>query len=201
MRALVMIPILHTLADLGSQGDTVKHAYVARYGWRQWEQHVQSLDSWWREMRQRVLSLPLEWRGVRLYQDSLPVCGHEEAIVEDLATAGSPNYQLLRELVARGAILMGTETPDLLRQEHAQQSHAPHESVSPASPSAQSALLAQRDAAIARRIATTLQDEEWGLLFIGALHQVAAYLPVDIRVYGLDETLGHPSQGNLHDEP
>jgi hypothetical protein len=43
-------------------------------------------------------------------------------------------------------------------------------------------LLEARDRFIAGRIDTTLGDREDGILFIGALHKVAKFLPQRIRV-------------------
>ena len=114
MRQLIVIPIVHTPADLGSQQDRAREAYIARYGAQQWDQHLEMLAQLWHTIRQRVLALPVDFTTVRLYQDGLPICGYELAIVETLAAAGSSNHQLLLELVNRGAMLMGTEDPALL---------------------------------------------------------------------------------------
>lgn len=187
MRQLIIIPIVHTPADLGSQQDRAREAYIARYGAQQWDQHLEMLAQLWHTIRQRVLALPVHCTTVRLYQDGLPICGHELAIVETLAAAGSSNHQLLLELVNRGAMLMGTEDPALLVQERerlGQQCTAQPTCGSAESP-LYDALMAQRDAAIASRIAATLAAGELGLLFIGALHRVGQRLPEDIAVYSL----------------
>jgi len=41
----------------------------------------------------------------------------------------------------------------------------------------------RRDEYIAQRIASTLEEREIGLLFIGALHRVVERLPKDIQVH------------------
>jgi len=187
MRRLISIPIVHTPADLGSQHEAARQAYITRYGPQQWQQHLEVLAQLWRRIRQRVLALPVDFARLRLYQDGLPICGHELAIVETIAAAGSANHQLLLELVERGAWLMGTEDPTLLVQER-NRLRQPDSTVAPAGTAAEplyDALMAQRDAAIANRIAATLSPGELGLLFIGALHRVAPRLPGDIAVYSL----------------
>ena len=55
--------------------------------------------------RQQIEGLDLDRERVRLYQDGLPVSGHESDIVRDLAQAGSPNHQLLLDLMAKGVQL------------------------------------------------------------------------------------------------
>ncbi len=119
--------------------------------------------------------------------DGLPICGHELAIVHTLAAAGSSNHQLLLELVNRGAVLMGTEDPALLVQERERLRQQPTAEPTPESAAhpLYDALIGQRDAAIASRIAATLAAGELGLLFIGALHRVGQRLPADIAVYSL----------------
>ena len=187
MRQLIAIPIVHTPADLGSQRETARKAYIARYGVQGWHQHLEVVAQLWHRIRQRVLALPVDFTTVRLYQDGLPRCGHELAIVETLAAAGSSNHQLLLELVDRGAILMGTEDPALLLQERDRlcQQHSAQPTPVAGDYPLYDALIAQRDASIASRIASTLTEGELGLLFIGALHRVTQYLPKDIVVYGL----------------
>src|SRR5205807_1138659 len=74
------------------------------------------VDKTWERIEQAVDALPVT--GVRVYQDGLPVCGHELQIVSDLAAAGSRNHQLLLRLRSRGAILMGTESPESLVEEY-----------------------------------------------------------------------------------
>ena len=187
MRQLISIPIVHTPADLGSQREAAREAYIARYGLQRWCQHLEVLAQLWHRIRQRVLALPVDFTTVRLYQDGLPVCGHELAIVETLAAAGSSNHQLLLELVNRGAILMGTEDPALLLQERdrLRQPHTAAPTPGAGEDLLYDTLIDQRDAAIASRIASTLAEGELGLLFIGALHLVAQHLPRDIAVYSL----------------
>ena len=187
MRRLICIPIVHTPADLGSHQDMAREAYIARYGAQQWGQHLEMLAQLWDRIRQRVLALPVDFTTVRLYQDGLPICGHELAIVQTLAPEGSSNHQLLLDLVNRGALLMGTEDPALLLQERdrLRQQRTAQPTPGAGEQPLYDALMAQRDALIANRIASTLAAGELGLLFIGALHRVVERLPADIAVYSL----------------
>ncbi|QXP83345.1 hypothetical protein [Methylococcus sp. Mc7] len=136
-----------------------------------------------------IESLHLDYPSCRLYQDGLPVCGHELLIVRDLANSGSHNHQLLLTLYERGAMLMGTESPDLLIEEYQIVTHyLAHNKTTKTTTNftemeARSAeLLKRRDGFIADRIAATLRPGESGLLFLGLLHSLEGKLPSDIRV-------------------
>ncbi len=114
-------------------------------------------------------------------------------IVRDLANAGSANHLILLDLMAKGARLTGTESPQFLLEEyelarqvltalHSQQpgSLAQHQK------EVSKTLLDKRDGYIAERINTTLQPGETGLIFLGMLHSLEGRLAPDIRVGRLD---------------
>ncbi len=186
-RLLHYLPIVHTEQDLGGLGTAVKAHTEARLGAMAWERKQRLTAQYWARLTRWAMQLPAQLGGYRLYQDGLPVCGKEAAIVAELAEKGSRNHALLALLCQRGAALMGTESPELLLQEYRlAQSLFAH--AAPSAAPEPSALLQRRDAFIARRIAETLQPGETGILFIGALHAVAALLPADIR-------LDYPLQG------
>ena len=188
-RVLYSIPIVHSQADMGELNESIQRLKVSKLGKRSWEQGIELVKRFWTEIEQATESLSLPYERVRLYQDGLPVCGHESEIVTDLAGAGSRNYQLLLKLQEKGATLMGTESPELLLEEYqlAKQILAgemPQVSPRQAAQWAklQHSLLRQRDQFIARRISQTLLGGETGLLFVGALHDVEAWLDPDIQV-------------------
>jgi hypothetical protein len=150
----------------------------------------------WEKIEGVAARLPRTKGTVRVYQDGLPVCGHEQEIVSELAEAGSRNHRLLLELQARGAVLMGTESPELLVEEY----HlATAEFASEATPRTnirrqqlRDSLLEKRDRFIAERINATLAAGESGILFLGMLHKAAKYLDPDIDVI---YPLGRPRVG------
>jgi hypothetical protein len=185
-RLLMFIPILHTLADLGSLGEAVRKTFLSRYGALAARRKEAALEKLWEEIGGTILGLGLDFSRVRLYQDGLPVCGREEEIVRDLASRGSHNHRLLLELMARGAHLMGTESPELLLQEY----DLAREAVAAASrrpgpqgrPGAGATLLEARDRFIASRINANLATGETALLFLGLLHAPEPYLDRDIQM-------------------
>jgi len=113
-----------------------------------------------------------------------------------VASQGSKNYQIVMELVGRGARLMGTESPDLLSREYTHikriaeaPTDAEREEATRRYAAESAEILKERDAFIARRIAETLQEGEVGLVFLGMLHEVDRLLPEGIQVEFLIDRL------------
>jgi hypothetical protein len=176
MARLIYVPVMHSIAEMGSAGPAYQAAFVARFGERKWRERTEEYDAVWRTIEDAIAALRLDLTRVKLYQDSLPVCGAEAALVAELAAQGSHNHQLLQRLAAGGARLVGAESPALLLEEY-RLLQSPERSQAQ-----EAALLEQRDEFIARRIDETLEDDEIGLLFMGALHHVASFLPPRIEV-------------------
>jgi hypothetical protein len=186
MRNLKYIPIIHAGIEMGSMYGTLKAEYIKRYGEKKWKEHNRVIDDFWRGIRKKVFELNLDYSKTRLYQDGLPVCGKEMDIVQELVRMGSPNHQILMELIQLGAKLEGTEDSELLLKEYAYLKEASADLDNPKSKKkyqrmAQS-LLEKRDSYIAERIDRTLAEGETGLLFIGITHRVNEKLSKDIGV-------------------
>jgi hypothetical protein len=176
MARLIYVPVVHSTAEMGSAATAYKAAFVARYGQRKWAERSAEFDAIWRGIADAIKALGLDLTRLNLYQDSLPVCAREAELVHDLAAQGSRNHQLLQSLMRHGAALVGTESPSLLLDEYKLLQ-------SPERTEAQAAsLLEARDRFIAGRIDATLGEDREGLLFIGALHKVAKFLPQRIKV-------------------
>jgi hypothetical protein len=176
MARLVYVPVVHSIAEMGSAAEAYRAAFAARYGERKLAERSTEFDAIWRAIGEGIRSLRLDLKHVKLYQDSLPVCGHERALVHQIAAQGSRNHQLLEALADSGASLVGTESPSLLLDEYRLMQ-------SPERTEAQAAaLLDARDQFIAARVDETLGNGATGILFIGALHHVAKFLPKRISV-------------------
>ena len=173
---------------MGALQESVARATLEKAGRAGLARKTAAIDQIWTEIEAAIDALPLSFDRVRLYQDGLPVCGREAEIVTELAQAGSRNHQLLLRLMAQGAVLMGTESGDLLVQEYqlAKQSlttRPPRAAGVAASRRALSeALLQRRDQFMAQRINETLKHGETGILFLGMLHSLERYLHPDVKV-------------------
>ncbi len=188
-RELVYFPIIHTAADMGALREQVERMKLMQAGRQTLRQSTAAVDRLWTEIEKAVAAEPVEGRPVRVYQDGLPECGRELDIVQELARCGSRNHRLLLELHGRGAIIMGTESPELLTEEYQLVSEALAAgerarvlAVEARQKPLRDELLRRRDRHIAGRINATLLDDDTGILFIGMLHNVAALLDRDIRV-------------------
>jgi len=196
-RELIYIPIVHTLADMGALGESVKEASFEKIGKTAWKQKMNLIDQLWTKIETCVDLFKLDYEKVHLYQDGLPVCGKEEEIVRELAETGSRNHELLVRLMEKGAQLVGTESPELLEEEY----HSYKELLSAESPVSLSrrekmqeekakVLLQKRDRFMARRINDDLPAEHVGILFVGMLHSLWHYVDPAIR---MTYPIGRPS--------
>jgi hypothetical protein len=185
-RKLVYIPIIHTLADMGELGASIQSAKLSALGRQGLARNAAVVEKMWEEIERAVGKLRVSPGSTRVYQDGLPVCGHEQEIISDLAEAGSRNHRLLLSLQSRGAVLMGTESPELLLEEYQLASAAWATGRVPDAKirrdRLRDTLLERRDRYIADRINRTLGMGETGILFMGMLHEVATSLDPDVLV-------------------
>lgn len=196
MRRLVYIPIIHTMADMGSKAEALKQEWIRQFGVERWERHCRVVEEVWEGIRTRLLGLRLLWKQVQIYQDGLPVSGKELEIAREVAAQGGKNYRLVMELVGRGATLMGTESPELLMREYAHikkiteaTTDAEREEAKERYAAECAEILKSRDVFIANRIAESLKEDGMGLLFLGLRHEVDRLLPQDIQVEFLIDRL------------
>lgn len=196
MRRLIHVPIVHDEADLGMAGPALLAETIRLAGTARWAVHMETLARYWAGVTAFLQSV--DARQLKLYQDGLPVGGSVgRAVVEEAARRGSRNYQLLLDLIGRGAELRWTEDPTLLRQEHdllAREmsttepgSGQPGEQRAVPDPEKRGRLLRERDEFIARTIDATLKEGEVGVLFLGAEHLATGRLAPDIAVQSLKD--------------
>jgi len=194
MRKLILIKIVHTSADMGSMGEGLVKDGMAKMGREKWLENQGKIEKFWDDLEKEIDGLGLDYSKTRIYQDGLP-CGGELGlkIVRETADKGSKNYQIVRKLIERGAVIEATESPELLRKEYEHiralmTASTPEEKAYAASRYDQikDELLQERDAYIAKAIDLSLKDDETGVLFIGAFHNVIPELAKDIEVKSLD---------------
>ncbi|MDD3472032.1 MAG: hypothetical protein PHS86_04540 [Syntrophaceae bacterium] len=189
-RKLFYFPIVHTPADMGKLSGAVKEIYLKRVGRAGWKRKLDVVDKFWDQIAEIIFGLDLEKSVIRVYQDGLPVVsdGKEREIIERLAESGSRNHALVVQLLKRGAVLMGTESIELLMAEYELTQKLLERTSTPTRGGAkkilerQDDLLKQRDQFIADRINQTLRPGEIGILFLGLLHDVRPWLSNDIEV-------------------
>lgn len=189
MRTLLLVPIIHTPADMGFAEQAVREIKAQVLGPLQARQYEEEVTRFWDELERRVSQLRVD----RVYNDSLPLGGEAgRTLVEMTAAAGSRNYQLLARLAASGVPLEATEDPRLLQEEVGYIQFI----VTAKSPVEKAALaeehknrlrelIRERDRYIAGRIDASLRDGEKGMIFLGASHHIEPLLAKDIVVVRL----------------
>ena len=185
-RRLIYIEIIHTSVDMGTLDAPIRNLKLSTLGRHASARSTEAVDRMWDEIEKVLESMSISPGQVRLYQDGLPVCGYERKIVTELAEAGSRNHKLLLTLQSRGALLMGTESPELLIEEYQlvraslSGGRIPRADIN--RNRLRDSLLERRDRFVADRINQTLGRGETAVLFMGMLHRVQGLLDPDIRI-------------------
>lgn len=188
MRTLLYVPIIHTEADLGSVGEDIAKRGLREFGETLWKRHQETVLGFWDTIAGYFDSI--EVTGFKVFQDGMAADGElGMTIVREAVKTGSRNYQIVSELIRKGAILVMTEDINLVKEErdwilritHAK-NRAQKLNAAMKYKLAKNNLLDKRDKFIAKQINDTLQEGENGILFIGAFHNVRKWIQKDITV-------------------
>src|ERR1035441_8358818 len=95
-RKLVYIPIIHTLADMGTLGTAVRGMKLSALGRQGLAHDAAVVEKMWAQIESVVAKLAVLPGTVRVYQDGLPVSSHETEIVAELAGAGNTDRKSTR---------------------------------------------------------------------------------------------------------
>jgi hypothetical protein len=194
MRELILVPIIHVSADLGSLAKDVNKVGLVSFGEDILKEHGVTVEKFWGVISGYFNSIDVS--GMKIYQDGMFADGEmAERIVEDGVKSGSRNCELIASLLKRGAVLLRTEDFNLVKEER---------DILVALTQAKSiirtlialikykfvknGLLKKRDEFIAKMIGRTLCHGERGILFIGAYHNIKSKLPEDIEVIEMKDT-------------
>lgn len=179
MRKLYIFPIIHTDIELRNLGQLIKKEFLKQKGLAEWKRRKFAINHLWDRIEKEIEGMQIDYKKLRIYQDSLSTEIDIDIMVKEMLEKGSRNYILINKIIIRGARLMGTENSALLLEEynrlHNNNAHF----------SSAKELLDRRDRFIAQRIGITLLDGEVGLIFIGANHNVAKFLPSDMQITNL----------------
>lgn len=194
MKSLIYVPIIHTIADLGSLAKDVAKRGISDLGQDLWELHRKTVDGFWDAISYYFDSIDVS--GMKIYQDGMVVDGEVgQEIVEAGIKSGSKNYELVSKLIKRGATLVKTEDFKLVKEERDRLL-----SITEAKSvikkllafikykSVKNRLLNKRDKFIAKRITESLNQGERGIIFIGAYHNIKKRLPKDIQIREIKDT-------------
>ena len=195
MRTLIYVPIIHSVADMGSLGEELKRKSVSGLGENLWQKHTDTVNGYWEAIESYFENSDLYIKGIKIYQDGMFVDG-EMAIklIRDGVKSGSKNSEIVLKLINQGAILVKTEDFKMVKDEYdglqlilKSKSNIKKIIQLVRYKMMKPILLRRRDQFIAATIGKTLEQNETGILFIGAYHKVIKKLSKDIRVIELKE--------------
>ncbi len=195
MRTLIYVPIIHSVADMGSLGEELKRKSVLGLGENLWQKHADAVKGYWEAIESYFENIDFYVTGIKIFQDGMFVDGEMGMkLISDGVKSGSKNSEIILKLINRGAILIKTEDFKMVKDEYdGLQSilksktnikklfHLLRYKIS------KPIFLRRRDRFIAGTIDEKLGQNETGVLFIGAYHNVMKRLPKDITVIELKE--------------
>ncbi len=193
MRRLIYVPIIHMSADMGTISKKMTKKGIAGFGEVFWKKHQETVSGFWDSIAKYFAKL--EAKDLKIYQDGLVVDGEiGQKIVEEAIKAGSKNYEVIDDLLKRGAILLQTEDFALVKEERDRIVRITKAKTTTKKliaylryKFAKNRLLNKRDDYIAKRIDETLNHGETGILFVGAFHNMIHRLPKDIEMIEVKE--------------
>ena len=65
MARLIYVPVVHSIAEMGSAAAAYQAAFVARYGERKWAERTAKFDAIWRRHRRGDRALRLDLKNVK----------------------------------------------------------------------------------------------------------------------------------------
>ena len=175
-------------ADLGSIAKQVDKRGIADFGEEFWKKHRETISGFWDSIINYFASL--EVKDFKIYQDGLVADGEVgKKIVEEGVNSGSKNYEIIEDLLKRGATLVQTEDFPLVKKERDRIVKITQAKTITEKLIAylkyrltKNRLLKKRDNYIAKRINETLNHGETGILFMGAYHEITSKLSKKIQI-------------------
>jgi len=117
LRKLYLVPIIHMSIDMGSLAPDFEETSIKVLGQKIWQKHKEIISGFWDSIEQFFRSIDV--KGFKVYQDGLIVDGAEGIrIIKEGITQGSKNYQIIGDLLERGAVLVKTEDFSLVKEEY-----------------------------------------------------------------------------------
>ena len=198
MRKLIYVPIIHMSADMGSIAKKLNEKGITAFGEEFWKGHRETISGFWDVISHYFDYIDMDTRNrkkMKIYQDGM-IAEREvgQKIVEEGIKSGSKNYELVLRLLKRGAILVKTEEFKMVKEE-LDRLLAITKSKSTSKKLIafikyrliKNRLLNKRDEFISKRIDKTLKQDEIGILFLGAYHNIKKRLPKDIQIIELKD--------------
>ncbi|MDD5750043.1 MAG: hypothetical protein PHU56_00095 [Candidatus Pacebacteria bacterium] len=178
MKEVYVVPMVHTVQELGSLEKRIMETRLRLFGAEQTEKFFDQVEQYWQEAERKIegagLFQPEIAAGAQIFIDSLPNVNEYivQKVLQDLIRQGSPAYKIIDRLQKAGAKVWGTEDTNLLLEEYRYwQDVASGKKIIDILEIEK--LLRARDRAITRRINLVMSENgEIGIVFIGAKHNL-----------------------------
>jgi len=188
MRELLYVPVIHVDSDLGSIASEIDKRSADICGEERWERHKQSVTIFWDKIEEYFKKLDAE--NLKIYQDGLLADGElGQKIIEEGARKGSRNFRIILDLTRRGGEIRKTEDVELLKEEYNRilklsQTKSLRERTTAYADYKihKDRMMGKRDRFVANTLNETLKEEERGVLFMGAFHEVLQHITKDVKV-------------------
>ncbi|MDI6884965.1 MAG: hypothetical protein QMD22_01170 [archaeon] len=192
-KKLLIIPVAHSEAEMGSLRNDISQIIEGAMGWDRRERHREEVYTFWENLKELLTQIlkDVNIELVKVYQDGIPVGGELGVkLVEECARNGSQNFQIISSLLEKGATLEKTEDVQLLKEEYEilkniinAKTDSEREKLAGRYKKRLHELTEERDKYIAGRIKETLKEGMLGILFIGAAHNILPYLSPEIDAF------------------
>ena len=192
-RRLMLIPIVHSEKEMGSLKSDISEMIDRKFGKEKRDQHRKDVALFWENLGTitKAVLANLDGSTIRIYQDGIPIGGEIGAkLVAMGAQDGIPNHQIVLSIIEHGGVLEKTESPALLKEEYEiikavvnAKTDPEREALSERHKHRLYELTIERDKYIAQRIGESLKEGQYGMLFIGATHDVARYIDPTIELF------------------
>jgi len=192
-RRLMLIPIVHSEKEMGSLKSDISEMIDRKFGKEKRDQHRKDVALFWENLGTitKAVLANLDGALIRIYQDGIPIGGEIGAkLVAMGAQDGIPNHQIVLSIIEHGGVLEKTESPALLKEEYEIIKAVVNAKTDPEREAASEKhkhrlyeLTIERDKYIAQRIGESLMEGQYGMLFIGATHDVVRYLDPTIDLF------------------
>ena len=196
MRTLHIVRVFHPLEELGTVTQPFQRLEKLELGVEGAAMRRMQKAEEFILMAEKVVQMEVDHKKLFIFMDGFPAEQPEvEKFLYDnfVYKKRFPTYLFIDRLVRKGARLVGTESPELLREECQYVQEVTRVVETQELPEGKYAwlkskakdILERRDDFIAARIDSTLKDGDVGILFIGAMHHVEKRLPDDIQIIRL----------------
>jgi hypothetical protein len=119
MRTLIYVPIIHSVADMGTLGEELKRKSVSVLGENLSQKHTDTVNGYWEAIESSFENIDLSFKGTKLYQDGMFVDGEiAMKLIGNGIKSGSKNSVIISNLISQGAILVKTEDFNMVKDEY-----------------------------------------------------------------------------------